>query len=202
MIRRIAWFVPVAVFFLGQTVWAQEPTMPPATQPATQPSSYMRFVDDGHGGGKLETAIATYRNDDGVAVHLVAAVHIADQPYYDGLNKTFKGYDALLYEMVKPKDAEPPQPGEERSNSMISVIQRFMKDTLDLKFQLDAIDYTAPNFVHADLDADVADVALHVCRQQLHLRQRVRDAGGQFGHLLLHRGRRRAAVRHQDRARR
>lgn len=125
-----------------------------AEDAASQKNEFLKFVDDGQGGGKLETAIATYRNDAGATVHLVAAVHIADQSYYDGLNKTFKGYDAVLYEMVKPKDAEPPQPGEERSTSMISVIQRFMKDTLDLKFQLDAIDYTAPNFVHADLDAE------------------------------------------------
>ncbi|HEY2584585.1 MAG TPA: hypothetical protein VGI81_02325 [Tepidisphaeraceae bacterium] len=115
-------------------------------------TEFMRFVDDHHGGGKLETAVATYQNDAGVTVHLVGAIHIADKSYYDGLNKTFKEYDAVLYEMVKPRNAPPPQPGEERSNSFISVVQRFMKDTLDLKFQLDAIDYTAPNFVHADLD--------------------------------------------------
>jgi hypothetical protein len=29
-----------------------------------------------------------------------------------------------------------------------------MKDTLDLSFQLDEIDYTKPNFIHADLDAE------------------------------------------------
>ena len=113
---------------------------------------FMRFVEGPDGGGKLQTAIVTYRNDAGVTVHLVAAVHIADQSYYDTLNKTFKGYDAVLYEMVKPRNAPVPQPGEERSNSMISVIQRFMKDALELKFQLDEIDYQAPNFIHADLD--------------------------------------------------
>ena len=142
--------MPAALFLLILVA----PSRTRADDSSNHKSEFLKFVDDGHGGGKLETAIATYRNDDGVVVHLVAAVHIADQPYYAGLNKTFKGYDAVLYEMVKPKDAEPPQPGEERSNSMISVIQRFMKDTLDLKFQLDAIDYTAPNFVHADLDAE------------------------------------------------
>jgi len=115
---------------------------------------FLRFIDDHHGGGKLQTALATYKNGNGVTVHLVAAIHIADKSYYDGLNKTFKKYDSVLYEMVKPKDVGPPQPGEERSNSFISVIQRFMKDTLDLKFQLDEIDYTAANFVHADLDAE------------------------------------------------
>src|SRR5665213_1070260 len=115
-------------------------------------TEFLRFVDDNNHGGQLQTAIVDYKNADGVVVHLVAAVHIADQPYYDGLNKTFKKYDAVLYEMVKPRDAAPPQPGEERSTSMISMIQRFMKDTLELKFQLDQIDYNAPNFVHADLD--------------------------------------------------
>jgi hypothetical protein len=119
---------------------------------ADQKTEFLKFVDDGHNGGQLQTAIVDYKNKDGVVVHLVAAVHIADQPYYDGLNKTFKKYDAVLYEMVKPRDAAPPQPGEERSTNMISMIQRFMKDTLELKFQLDQIDYNAPNFVHADLD--------------------------------------------------
>lgn len=120
--------------------------------PAQQQTEFLRFQDDGHGGGKLQTAIVTYKNDKGDTVHLVAAVHIGEKSYYDGLNKTFGKYDALLYEMVKPKDAALPKPGEERSNSIISVIQRFMKDALDLKFQLDEIDYTKPNFVHADLD--------------------------------------------------
>jgi hypothetical protein len=31
-------------------------------------------------------------------------------------------------------------------------LQRFLRDRLHLVFQLDAIDYTRPNFVHADLD--------------------------------------------------
>lgn len=142
---------PLAVAFLFllvcSTGFAQQQQHPDENK-----SEFLRFVDDHHGGGKLETAIATYQNEAGVKVHLVAAVHIADQSYYDGLNKTFKGYDAVLYEMVKPRNAAPPRPGEERSTSFITVIQRFMKDTLDLKFQLDQIDYTAPNFVHADLD--------------------------------------------------
>lgn len=150
---RIRFPRPVSVVLLVALVasysYAQEEQQQQASE---QKSEFLRFVDDHHGGGKLETAIATYQNAAGVKVHLVGAIHIADQSYYDGLNKTFKGYDAVLYEMVKPRNAPPPQPGEERSTSIISVIQRFMKDTLDLKFQLDAIDYTAPNFVHADLD--------------------------------------------------
>jgi len=143
------WPMPVAmwVMFVSASAYAQRQEVD-----SDKKTEFLRFVDDGHGGGKLETAVATYKNDGGVTVHLVGAVHIGDKSYYKSLNKTFEGYDALLYEMVKPKDAAPPQPGEERNNSIISVIQRFMKDALELQFQLDAVDYTKPNFVHADLD--------------------------------------------------
>ncbi len=128
---------------------------PPASQPAADEHAFLRFDEDDNGGGRLQTALRTYKNDKGVTVHLVAAVHIADTGYFEQLNKTFAGYDVLLYEMVKPKDAPVPAPGEGRkSSSMVSMIQRTMKDALDLDFQLDAVDYTAKNFVHADLDAE------------------------------------------------
>jgi hypothetical protein len=118
-----------------------------------EPAQWMRFSEDGKGNGKLEVGIGTYKNDDGVVVHLVGAVHIADKKYYDELNKTFEGYDALLYEMVKPANAGAPKPGQ-KGKSWVSFLQRFMKDQLDLEFQLDGVNYQAKNFVHADLDAE------------------------------------------------
>jgi hypothetical protein len=121
-----------------------------ATQPEQTPQ-FLRFVEDRNGGGKLEAAIVTYKNADGVTVHLVSALHVAEKSFYDGLQKDFSKYDVLLYEMVKMKDAPPPQPGE-RSNSAVSSFQRFLKNSLDLDFQLDDIDYTKSNFVNADLD--------------------------------------------------
>lgn len=127
----------------------------PATRSATltaeQTPQFLKFVDDGHGGGKLEAAIVTYRNRQGVTVHLVSALHVAEPSFYAGLDKTFKTYDVLLYEMIKPKGAPPPQPGQ-KSTSTVSMIQRFLKDTLKLDFQLDDIDYSQQNFVNADLD--------------------------------------------------
>jgi len=63
--------------------------------------------------------------------------------------------DAVLYELVKPKDALVPVPGVPREGgSAIGEFQRMMKDVLNLNFQLDEIDYGAKNFVHADLDAE------------------------------------------------
>ena len=101
----------------------------------------------------LQTAVATYRKpgaSDGVEVVLIGAVHIGESAYYQKLNELFKTYDALLYELVADPGAGVPDP-EERGVSPISTIQVGMKDSLELTFQLDEVDYEAKNFVHADM---------------------------------------------------
>jgi hypothetical protein len=95
----------------------------------------------------------TYANGDGVKVRLVSAVHIGESAYFRDIQNSVEGCDAVLYEMVKPKGSGPPQKGV-HSDSGVSQLQRFLKDTLNLSFQLDEIDYTPKNFVHADLDAE------------------------------------------------
>jgi len=148
--RRYPRLLPLLALLAVVPCFAAEPS----TQPAV-PDSFMRFVDDSHGGGSLQTADVAFRNPAGVVVHLVAAVHIGEKSYYDGLNRDFKGYDAVLYELVKSKDAAPPGPGDaEKSDSPISEFQIFLKNFLELDFQLDDIDYTAANFVHADMDRE------------------------------------------------
>lgn len=150
MSRRAIRFVPLVICVFASCAFCETP----ATQPAV-PESFMRFVDDGHQGGSLQTADVEFRNAAGVSVHLIGAIHIGEKAYYDSLNRDFQGYDAVLYEMVKPHDMPPPAPGEAKtSDNPISQLQRLMKDSLDLDFQLDDIDYTAPNFVHADLDKE------------------------------------------------
>jgi hypothetical protein len=122
-----------------------------AKAPAGEPTKFIRYTDDGKGGGTLDAAIVTYRDKQGRQVDLVSALHVGEKAYYDELSKTFKQYDALLYEMVKPKGMGAPVQGQ-RTGSAVSGFQRFLKDVLDLEFQLDAIDYSPKNFVHADLD--------------------------------------------------
>lgn len=120
---------------------------------AVEPAKFMRFVDDGHAGGKFEAAAVTYRNAAGVTVRLVGAIHIGEKSYYDTLNRSFENDDAVLYEMVKPKESGLPEPGQ-KSDNPINQFQHVLKDVLDLDFQLDDIDYSKPNFVHADMDAE------------------------------------------------
>jgi hypothetical protein len=101
----------------------------------------------------LQLAIATYvpRNgDDGIQIDLVSAIHIGDPEYYQDLNKRFRNYDAMLYELVAPKDTVVSNDDSE-SRGVISSTQIGMKNMLNLSFQLDEIDYAASNFVHADL---------------------------------------------------
>jgi hypothetical protein len=123
-----------------------------AEETAAASSTFTRFIDDGSGEGRFETAITRYGRGDGAEVALIAVVHVADAGYYRDLEKHFESYDALLYEMIKDKDF---QPGPEtRASGLLSFFQRGLKNVLGLEFQLDAIDYSKKNFVHADLDPE------------------------------------------------
>lgn len=126
----------------------------PATLPATAAAGsnqFLRFVDEGPAGGSLASGEVTLTNDDGVMVHLIAAVHIAETSYYQQLNEHFRAFDAVLYEMVMPRGMQPPAPGA-GGDSSVARLQRFLKDVLELDYQLDVIDYRPANFIHADLD--------------------------------------------------
>ncbi len=110
-------------------------------------------VDDQDQPLALQLAIVSYvpRNgDSNVRVDLVGAIHIGDTEYYENLNERFTDYDAMLYELIAPKDTVINDRDPE-SRSVISSTQIAMKNMLALSFQLDEIDYTVSNFVHADL---------------------------------------------------
>lgn len=140
------------------------PTLLSGQQPTAEkdentavPSDFVRFVKVGDG-GHLDTAITTYRNADGVEVTCLGAVHIADPSHYAALQQRFTSFDALLYELVGPNDYRP-RPGDQHgSGSFVSMLQTMLKKGLELQFQLDAIDYSPANFVHADMTgAEFAD---------------------------------------------
>jgi hypothetical protein len=154
---------------LASTAVALLPGLAPAEAPTTQPATvaidpqkvggnkFLRFVDD-ETSPLLQTSIITYETPAGVKVHLIGAVHVGDRDYYNALNEEFKNYQVVLYEMVKPpntdmKKVEAPKKPDFQMR-MIHNLQRLMQEHLQLEFQLDDIDYTAANFVHADLDSE------------------------------------------------
>lgn len=104
----------------------------------------------------LQTAIATYEGTPAgsrapVRVDLVGAVHVGDLSYYRSLNKRFPQYDAVLYELVAPEGTVVERGSSVRSNNPLGAMQNGMKSMLDLEHQLEHVDYTQPNFVHADM---------------------------------------------------
>ncbi len=110
----------------------------------------------------MQTAIVRYVKADEIKpgkrpsqykhyVDLVGAIHIADKSYYDELNKRFTKYDAVLYELVAPEGTYVPK-GRGTSNSHpLGALQNGMKSMLNVEHQLEQIDYTKKNMVHADM---------------------------------------------------
>jgi hypothetical protein len=121
---------------------------PPSDAPDKVPSDFARFVAVGDG-GHFDTAITTYKKGP-VELTLFAAVHIADQACYATLNDRFTTCDALLYELVGPSDYRPTKDRDEGFNPL-SMLQHGIKNSMELTFQLDEIDYSPANFVHADM---------------------------------------------------
>ena len=109
----------------------------------------------------MQTAIVRYVPDQAggpgapaATVDLVAAVHVGDAAYYADLNRRFNMYDAMLYELVAPEGTVVPR-GRGSSNAHpLGALQNGMKSMLALEHQLEKIDYTKKNFVHADMSPD------------------------------------------------
>lgn len=106
----------------------------------------------------METAVIHFASGDdrsGIQVDLVGAVHVGDKAYYDELNKLFESYDVVLYELVAPEGTRVPKEGRKGpSGHPVGALQDGMSSILALQHQLDSIDYTKENFVHADLSPE------------------------------------------------
>lgn len=87
-------------------------------------------------------------------VDLVGAIHIGDRAYYDLLNRRFRSYDKVLYELVAEADTHVSQGSGTSSGHPVGALQNGLKSMLEVEHQLEHIDYTRKNFVHADLSPD------------------------------------------------
>ena len=111
----------------------------------------------------LEVPVVTYAKgpafSTAVSVDFVGAVHLGEKSYYDNLNRAFKEYDVVLFELVSDGGRLP----ERRPNqplSLLGVFQQSLANLLGLTFQLNEVDYSAANFVHADLSPDELRAAM------------------------------------------
>lgn len=124
---------------------------------------FMRIRRDAKGRPvAMETSVVRYMgtNPQGeeIVVDLIGAVHVGGQDYYEALNQQFVKYESLLYELVAPEGTIIPKGGrvddESISLNPVGGIQKGLKSLLDLEFQLEQIDYTKKNFVHADMSPE------------------------------------------------
>ena len=122
--------------------------------PRGELTEFARVTHDESGRPRaLQIAIARYtRPQEGTtfAVDLIGAVHVGDRGYYAELNQRFRNYDTVLFELIAPPDTQH-RIAETERKGFITGAQLTLTRALGLSFQLDEIDYSASNLVHADL---------------------------------------------------
>ena len=152
----------------GPVCRAEEPR--PVAPKGADPVAFLRVSRDANGEPEaLETSVVRYCETTEAAaaagrrtpleVDLVGAVHVGSKSYYDTLDHLFRDYDSVLYELVAPDNARVPKPGRKASGAIGSA-QQGMTQMLGLEHQLEQIDYTARNFVHADMSPKEFDAAM------------------------------------------
>ena len=138
--------------------FAADPTDSEKAEEAASATKYIQLKRDADDEPlALQTAIVHFASTDAsrpeLTIDLVAAIHVADKAYYEELNKQFAGYDVVLYEMVAPADARIPK-GTKPGNHPVAMLQNGLKDMLQLEHQLELVDYSAANMVHADMSPE------------------------------------------------
>jgi hypothetical protein len=133
--------------------WAQEPAATAEASP-----KYIRVARDKSDEPlALQTAIVHFGPADpakgDLVVDLVGAVHVGEKSYYEALNKRFEDYDVVLFELVAPEGTRIPKGGRP-STHPIGMLQSGLKSMLGLELQLQYVDYTKKNMVHADMSPD------------------------------------------------
>jgi len=140
---------------------AQASTTAKNTSPASEgelAEEYSQFVrikyDEKHRPLTMQVAALRFVPEDPAStldyVDLISAVHIGERDYYQQINERFTHYDAVLYELVAPQGTRIAK-GEKEHKTIVSNLQSSMRNVLGMSMQLEEVDYTVDNLVHADL---------------------------------------------------
>lgn len=156
----IGCLVGLAPLATAQNAPVQEPAKVTTRAKADDFSDFIRIRSNSKKKPQsLETSVTRYegKNAQGESfyVDLVGVVHIGEPEYYESFNKLFESYDAVLYELVAPEGTVIPKGGRmDEGLNPIAALQKGLQSVLELEFQLDHVDYTKPNFVHADMSPE------------------------------------------------
>lgn len=114
-------------------------------QEKTSTDEFIRY-ESGKG---LNIAVTDYVSPTtSQSVTLYGVVHIADSAYYKTVQADLDKFDVVLYEGVKPRVKV------NTETKVLNLVQHLAGDVLGLEFQLDSIDYTRKNLVHADISME------------------------------------------------
>jgi len=161
--KRIVLLAYVAIVAIGLSglTWAADEGAKKVAAGATNSAEESKFIrlqrTDESVPAAMQTAVVSYQSAKrpGVEVALVGAVHVGDKSYYDELNKLFETYNVVLYELVAPEGTRIPKGGRKGpSGHPIGMLQDGMSTILELSHQLNCVDYTKANFVHADMSPE------------------------------------------------
>jgi hypothetical protein len=122
----------------------------PNPQAAAPAPDSIRYLERPDGRAELQTAVISLKNATGAQVDLVSAVHIADEAYFEAMNQLLATYDVVLYELVGGPMEQRDEQKAATELGASHLLQRVVQSMLGLRYQLDGIDYSRPNFVHAD----------------------------------------------------
>ena len=124
----------------------------PEDRPAQ--GEHLRYAPAGKQAGGLDIAVTSFVHPEtGIRVALFGVVHVADAPYYEVVKRELSEYDVVLYEGVKPEalTAAEWQASFNKGDGEVASLQRKLAKWFGFQYQLDALDYTAENFIHADM---------------------------------------------------
>jgi len=131
-----------------------------------------RLLRDGKTPVSLETSIVTFQGNftdsnqttRSVAVDLIGAIHFAEPSYYDELNRIFQEYDVVVFEMVvsagtdfKETIRKEREEKKSKGTSILNIVpftQETLANALGFRYQIDGVDYCAPNLKRGDADVE------------------------------------------------
>ena len=167
MLRRIVLrhsSLVVALWLTGMALALQSASLAVAdgqskAADGTPGTQWVRLLRDDDGKPQaMQTAVVRYVPRDSqrqsLSVDLIGAIHVGDRTYYDQLNRDFEQYDALLYELVAPQGTRITKEVIESTDHPVRSVQNGLKVWLDLEHQLESVDYSKKNFVHADMSPE------------------------------------------------
>jgi hypothetical protein len=166
ILKSLAVYLILAALLLSNTCWGQSDASEVADSGAESKKEkgfdhFLRIRKDANGKPvSMETSITRYEmrteGGDRVIVDLIGVVHIGELDYYQALNRRFEQYQGLLYELVAPEGTVITKESRAEGGGLnpIAAMQVGMQSVLGLEFQLDHIDYTKSNFIHADMSPE------------------------------------------------